>query len=100
MRGRLCDDFERLTTDMRRFMTWLLFENASLGDFVVVLTCTYTNLDSTKLNKLYTNLPPKTTILFKVVSIVATCFGSFSMSHPQAIYIPRTYKLMTCYYVR
>jgi hypothetical protein len=27
-------------------------------------------------------------------SIVATCFGFFSMSHPQAIHIPRPYKPM------
>jgi hypothetical protein len=33
-------------TDMRRLTTEIRSENASLDDFVVVRTCTYTNLDS------------------------------------------------------
>jgi len=33
-------------TDMRRLTTGIRSENASLGDFVVVRTCSYTNLDS------------------------------------------------------
>jgi len=36
-----------LNTDMRRLTTGIRTENASLGDFVVVRTCTYTNLDIT-----------------------------------------------------
>ena len=34
-------------TDMRHLTTVIVLRNASLGDFVVVRTCIYTNLDST-----------------------------------------------------
>jgi len=33
-------------TDMRHITTGIVLKNASLGDFVFVGTCTYTNLDS------------------------------------------------------
>ena len=40
------------STDMRRLTTGYVLRNASLGDFVVVRRCTYTNLDSTDFYKL------------------------------------------------
>jgi hypothetical protein len=34
-------------TDMHCLMTRICLRNVSLGDFIVVRTCTYTNVDST-----------------------------------------------------